>query len=152
MLWFFWWYVDDYLYDIRYYCDNYGDVDSVSRTVGTRVPVDMYSSSFPWQILNILYTQIIILFQTQILIIFQILTKSYTNKYQFFNTKKKYVLKLSIAAILCQRISEAERIKLDFSSGSVKPNICSDKSCLCKLIWGNSKLVGQINAPCQIGR
>ena len=26
--------------------DNYDDVDSVKRAVGTRVPADMYSSSF----------------------------------------------------------------------------------------------------------
>ena len=35
--------------------------------VGTRVPADMYSSSFPWQILNILYTQILNIMYTQIL-------------------------------------------------------------------------------------
>ena len=34
---------------VSYDCDdydNYDDVDSVKRAVGTRVPADMYSSSF----------------------------------------------------------------------------------------------------------
>lgn len=49
-------------------CDNYDDVDSVKRAVGTRVPADMYSSSFLcWQILNILYTQILNILHSKIL-------------------------------------------------------------------------------------
>ena len=36
---------DGVSYDCDDY-DNYDDVDSVKRAVGTRVPADMYSSSF----------------------------------------------------------------------------------------------------------